>query len=338
MSASNRAALIDKIIKVAKKNFQPVAPPEDRVVLEHMLYACVLEDNGFDEADEAFAKLQQDFYDWNEIRVTTVQELAEVMNKLTDPSLSATRLKKTLHSAFETHYSFDLEFLKKDKLSKAVDRLHKYKGISSFVIGYVAQNGLAGHSIPVDKAFLELAFYVGLITQKEFDHRTVPGLERAIPKNKGVEAFSLMHQFAAMLHKSPYNPDLRKLVLSIEKSASDRLPKRGRKKDSPPTETADPNRTSKKEAAKRAAARVAAKKKVALEASKSKSKKSEPVEPETKKPSVKKSTGKKTGTKKKGSVSKKSTKSTAAASEDNGSDASTSRKSPTKRLAKKKPR
>ena len=332
MSASNRAALIDKLVKVAKKHFQPIMPPADRVVLEHMLYACVLEDNGYDEADEAFAKLQQDFYDWNEIRVTTIKELSEVMNKLVDPTNSATRLKKTLHSAFETHYAFDLEFLKKDKLSKATERLTRYKGISPFVVGYVAQNGLSGHSIPVDAAFLDLAFYVGLINEKEHRKKSVPGLERAIPKTKGVEAFSVIHQLAAALFRSPFNNDLRKIVTEIEKSATERLPKRGRKKEvsAEPTES----KPSKKEAAKRAAARVAAKKKVALEASKSKSKKSETIVPKAKKTPVKKAATPKSETKKKPPAKKTSKKSTPK-KKSIVKKSTTAKKSPTKRLAKK---
>lgn len=335
MSASNRAALIDKLVKVAKKHYQPVEPPAERVVLEHMLYACLLEDNGYDEADEAFAKLQQDFYDWNEIRVTTPKELAEVMNKMVDPNVTATRLKKTLHSAFETHYAFDLEFLKKDKLSKATERLSKYKGITPFVIGYVAQNGLAGHSIPVDKAFLDLAYYIGLINEKELAKGNVPGLERAIPKTKGVDAFSVIHQLAAALFRSPYNNDLRKIVTEIDKSATERLPKRGRKKEV--TDAPKETRPSKKEAAKRAAARVAAKKKVALEASKSKSKKSETIIPQSKKAPAKKSSTKKSDTKKK-TATKKSAKKSTPGKKSIVKKTSGSKKSPTKRLAKKKPR
>ena len=45
MSASNRAAILTKVHKVLKKYYQPVAPPSDRGLLEHLLYACCLENS-----------------------------------------------------------------------------------------------------------------------------------------------------------------------------------------------------------------------------------------------------------------------------------------------------
>ena len=96
MSVSNRAALINKTYKVLKKYYAPVTPPANRSVLEHLLYACCLQNASPEAADEAFAKLQQAFFDWNEVRVTTIIELAETMSALPDPAESATRLKRSV--------------------------------------------------------------------------------------------------------------------------------------------------------------------------------------------------------------------------------------------------
>ena len=77
MSAKNRADLINKLYKVAKKEYDFIKPPSNRTVFENMLYGCCLENSTFEAADEAFAKLQENFCDWNEVRVTTLDELAE---------------------------------------------------------------------------------------------------------------------------------------------------------------------------------------------------------------------------------------------------------------------
>jgi hypothetical protein len=44
MNASNRSTLITKSHTVLKKHYKPVVPPTDRSVIEHLLYAGVLED------------------------------------------------------------------------------------------------------------------------------------------------------------------------------------------------------------------------------------------------------------------------------------------------------
>ena len=122
MSAKNRADLLTKLHKVVKKQYSPIATPSNRTVLEHMIYGAVLEDSTFEAADEAFAKLQENFYDWNEVRVTTRKELAELLKATSKPAEAAARVKKSLHGVFEKYYQFDLEFLKKENLGKAVQR------------------------------------------------------------------------------------------------------------------------------------------------------------------------------------------------------------------------
>ena len=78
-------------------------------MLEHLLFACVLEDARYEPAEEAFAALKHTFYDWNEVRVTSISELSEVMAVLPDPRAAANRIKRVLHSIFEELYCFDLE-------------------------------------------------------------------------------------------------------------------------------------------------------------------------------------------------------------------------------------
>ncbi len=227
MASTNRAGRIATLQKVARKHYQPVSPPA-RSVLEHLLFACCLEDAPFDAADIAFARLQQSFIDWNEIRVTTTIELAEVMNTLPDAAVSAARLKRTLHSMFESHYTFDIDPLRKENLGKAIQRIEKYKGISPFVVGYVAQNALGGHSIAIDRAMINLLYTVGVIDEKEAAKNQAPGLERAIPKSKAVEFFSTVHQLAVAWLHGPFNKDLRDILLTIDPDAQSRFPKRTR--------------------------------------------------------------------------------------------------------------
>lgn len=224
---ANRAEKFNKLYKVVKKHYQPVLPPANRTVLEHLVYACCLEDSTYESADEVMAKLLEDYFDWNEVRVTTSLELAELMKGLHDPLSAAGRLRKALHGLFESKYSFDAEFLKKENLGKAIEQLEKFKGVSPFVVSSVAQLSLGGHSIPVDDALLSLMYTIGAISEEEQKERKIPGLERTIPKNKGGEFASLVHQLAVAFHANPNDKKVREIVLQIDSEAADRFPKRG---------------------------------------------------------------------------------------------------------------
>jgi hypothetical protein len=223
MSASNRAAILGKVHKVLKKHYKPVTPPADRTVLEHLLYAAILENTDFETADECFAKVQENFFDWNEIRVTTITELSETLASIRDAAAAAQRVKKTLQSVFETHYEYDVEPLRKQNLGKAVSELEKYQGITPFGIAYVTQNALGGHAIACGKGALEALLAVGAINDAELDKHEVPGMERAIPKNKGSEFFSLLHQLGVDLNASPQSSRVKGILAEIDPEAKERL-------------------------------------------------------------------------------------------------------------------
>ena len=315
MSATNRAAIINKLFKVAKKHYPPILPPSNRTVLEHMMFACCLENTEYEAADESFARLQEQFFDWNEVRVTTAVELAEVMKQQPDPSESAQLIKKALHGVFETYYNFDLESLKKENLRKTVQQMERFKDVHSFVISYVAQVALGGHYIPLDRAALNLMVVIGAATEAEAAKGKIPGLERAIPKSKGVEFTSVVHQLAAAFYKSKFNKEIRSILLSIAPDAAERFPKRGGRKKKADAPDAKP--------AKKAAVKPASKKKTATK-----------KKVDSKKKTV---TKKKTATKKKATARKKPVKKKAAAKKKVVKKKTVKKKSATKKkVAKKK--
>jgi endonuclease-3 len=223
MSVSNRAATLGKIHRILKKHYKPVSPPTDRSVLDTLLYGCCLEDARYEAADEAFAKLQELYFDWNEVRVTTFTELAETLSALPNAQQAAQRLRKSLQGVYEQYYSWDLEPLKKQNQGKTLKDLEKIQGMTPFVLNYVTQNALSGHAIAVDRATAEVLFASGAVNDAEADRMECPGLERAIPKNKGVEFFSLLHQFSADLFASPASNKLRGVLAEIDSESKERL-------------------------------------------------------------------------------------------------------------------
>jgi hypothetical protein len=238
MTTFNRSALINTAYEVLKQHYHPFLPAADRSLFEHLLYACCLEDARPEAADEAFAKLQSTFFDWNEVRVTTIRELSETMSSLPDPPAAATRLKRVLQHIFETHYSFDIEALKKQNLGKAVKDLEAIRGVTPFVVDYATQHGLGGHAIPLSKGIVDLLTVLGIVTENEAKRNRIPGLERAIHKAKGVEFASLLQQFSADFLLDPRNPKLRPILLQIDPEAKDRLAKRLAAPPAPPPDAA----------------------------------------------------------------------------------------------------
>lgn len=253
MATPNRAALINRTLKVLRKHYKPVTPPKDRSLFEHLIVACLLEDSPNDSSEQVFTALKAEYFGWNEVRVSTIRELTDALKPLVNPAESAARLKQTLHSVFESVYEFDIESFKKQNIGQAAKHLQKYNGTTPFAVAYVTQHALGGHSIPLNRGALITLHTVGVISDSEFKEGVVPGLERAIPKSKGAEVASLLHQLGVEVGKNPYGPNAKKLMLEIDPSCKDRLPKKPVPKPDPPPAPPAPPKMSAAEA-KRAAA------------------------------------------------------------------------------------
>lgn len=234
MAIANRSTKINRTLKVLKKHYKPVPAVKDRTLFEHLLFATLLENSPYEAAEQVFKTLKEQYFDWNEVRVSTIRELGEVTKPLVDAVEAAGRLKQVLQSVFESVYQFDLETLKKQNIGAAVKHLQKLNGSTPFSVAYVTQMALGGHSIPINRGLIVAMETVGVVSDGEAKAGTVPGLERVISKSKGVEFGSMFHQFGVEVGRNPFGQTARKLMLEIDPNCKDRLPKRKTQVATPP--------------------------------------------------------------------------------------------------------
>ncbi len=225
MSSSNRADVLKRLYAELKKKYSAVSATE-RTVLEHFLYATCLEDATYEAANAVFSALVETMSGWNEVRVSSVTELSELMPQLPDPRGTAIKLRKILHAVFEERYCFDIDDIRKKSLKEAYEKLESIPGGTPFSINYTAQIALGRHGIPVGNGEKRLLYVLGIISEKDIEEREVGGLNRAISKSQGMEFASLLHQLAAAFVQ---NPEARKIVSFLKSFAPDfrvRMPKR----------------------------------------------------------------------------------------------------------------
>ena len=220
-----------------KRTYKHTPHKGDQPLLESLLFACCWRTRTTTRPSWRIVKVQAAFFDWNEIRVSTVKELAEVMNKLPEPlDGRGARLKGILQSVFESDYSFDLEQLKKQNIGSRGQAAAKAARRHAVQRGLCHAN-LAGRPLDSGRQRHAGVLYVlGVISEAEAKEGTVPGMERAIPKSKGQEFGALLHELGADYFANPFSQTLRNSLLSIAPDAKDRFPKRAPKKPpAPPT-------------------------------------------------------------------------------------------------------
>lgn len=207
----NKQDLLTKSLKVLDKKFPPVPETDPRPVLEEVLYAVVREGTTTEQADAVFAKMKGTFFDWNEVRVSTVPEIAEALAGVPDASRKAQRIGEILHYVFEMYYSFDLLDLDKKGLKQAGKQLGRFTGVTDFGVAWVIQRALGGHAIPLDEPTIRVLRRLGVIEgEGEIEDleavRTT--LEHYVPKASGptfTDRFSL--HAATICQEKPKCPD-----------------------------------------------------------------------------------------------------------------------------------
>src|SRR5947209_18841807 len=181
-STANKQRLMNLLFTAAKKRYQP-PEPETRPVLEQLLYSVCREGTTREQADRAFRGLQQRFFDWNEIRVSSHREIEAAIDDLPDSDNRAQRLLSLLQEVFETTFSFDLESLHKKGLKQAAKQLARYQAANDFSVSWVLQNSLDGHSVPLDEPTLRLLRRLGFIETDQEDPEVIrASLEHLVPK------------------------------------------------------------------------------------------------------------------------------------------------------------
>ncbi len=180
----NKQRLLSHLFAAAKKTVD--VDEEARPVLQQFIYALCREHATREQADEAYRFLCEKFFDWNEIRVSSVRELEEAFDGLSDAELRAERLISFLQEVFEIHFAYDLDKLQKEGLKQAAKKLSRYQAANDYLVSWVMQRSLGGHAIPVDAPTLRCAARLGLIENEQDEAEARASLEHLIPKAKGV--------------------------------------------------------------------------------------------------------------------------------------------------------
>src|SRR5438309_4094106 len=165
-TTTNKQRLLAQLFSAHKKGHEP-AGPEARPVLEQFIYGLCREGTTRDNADRAYRGLQERFYDWNEIRVSSAREVEETFHGLPEADRRAERLINFLQEVFETTFSFDLESLHKKGLKQAAKQLARYQAANDYVVAWVIQQTLGGHAIPLDGPSLLALRRLGFIEDEQ---------------------------------------------------------------------------------------------------------------------------------------------------------------------------
>ena len=208
---TNKQQLLTHAQNALKKKFPlPAVEPaaEPRPLLEELIYAICREGSTPADADTAYARLRKSFIDWNEVRVSTVQEVGDVLRPLSGSGTRGKRIIALLQEVFEATYTFDMSEIAKKGLKDTARKLRFYKGsVDDYAVAWVMQRTLGGHAIPLDEPTLRVLRRVGVVEGADPESlEAVRGsVGHVIAKTRGAEFTDLMsiHAKELCVEKDP---------------------------------------------------------------------------------------------------------------------------------------
>jgi endonuclease III len=195
MATHSKAQFLNQVSSLLKKRYKLEPNPPRLTVLEATVYAICHEGATREQANQALSRFKDEFYDWNEVRVSSVEEIQGMLAGLSDPEDRAFKIRRFLRQLFEKTYSFTLESLAKKPLKEATKTLQEFEAFSSdYILATVIQQGLGGHAIPIDTPIRRGLERLGLADSTTDVTALRTTLERVVPKNRGIEFVDLMEE------------------------------------------------------------------------------------------------------------------------------------------------
>ena len=189
---SQKVQKLHRSLKRKHLNVQPVSY-EDPV--EALIYAVVSEHISLSAAQSAVKEIADYFIDLNDLRVSGIEEIVEVLGCDSAVTRSiASSITKVLMAIFRRYHTVSLESLKKTGKRPAKQALEKIEGVSSFMVDYCMLTALKSHAAPLTEKMIDYLRTEELV-HPDADRQQIEGfLARLISAENAYEFYTLLRR------------------------------------------------------------------------------------------------------------------------------------------------
>lgn len=206
MAATKTKTLsVPQLLEEFRKLF-PDTPELQRMqqLLECVVFSILRENHSIEAAQAAFEKLanRDNFIDWNDLRVSQLDEIRGYLAGYADPDHRGSSIKRFLRELFRKNYKFEVEGLSRKTWKEAREELSSYETLSNdFHLSQVQALLFGGHAFPVDQRIALMLKRLGL-ADAAGDAVSIRALiEKNISKAQILQAIRLFDKFVENICK-----------------------------------------------------------------------------------------------------------------------------------------
>lgn len=186
---------IQKLYRALKHKYPSVQKVTYEEPVDALVYAIVSAELSEQATQSAMHRLTEHFVDWNDLRVSRVEEITEAIETETTAARNiASALTAALKAIFSKYNMVSLKALSKMSKRPAKAFLEKMEGVNRFVVDYCMLTSLHGHAIPLTKKMIEY-LKANELAHAEADEEEIEGfLARQVSAENAYEFYSLLRR------------------------------------------------------------------------------------------------------------------------------------------------
>lgn len=179
------------------RGLKRVHPKVEKVIyddpIEALIYGIVSERISETASQRAMKGFRDTFVDWNDLRVSRVEEIVEVLHEDTAASrATAFALTTALRAIFDEYHTLSLLNLKKIGKRPAKQALEQLDGMDTYVVGYCMLTSLQGHAIPLTGQMADYLKQHEVVDPDADEHDIEGFLTRQIAAKNAYEFYELL--------------------------------------------------------------------------------------------------------------------------------------------------
>ncbi|MDD5063778.1 MAG: hypothetical protein PHQ35_03325 [Phycisphaerae bacterium] len=194
-NGKNYSKKVQKLYRSLKHKHPAVRKVTYEEPVDALVYAIVSSELSEPAAQSAINKLTEHFVDWNDLRISRVEEIAEAIGvEVSAAKNIASALTAALKAVFSKYNMVSLKALSKMSKRPAKAFLEKIEGVNRFVVDYCMLTSLHGHAIPLTKKMAEY-LKSNELAHAEADEEEIEGfLARQVSAENAYEFYSLLRR------------------------------------------------------------------------------------------------------------------------------------------------
>lgn len=179
------------------KHYRAPEPPERQdSLVDRVVMAVLWADASPAKARQAYARLAEEFVDWNELRVSVSSDIAAVLEACELSPLKAGALKRILGKAVEDFYTFDFENFRERPKKDIRAWFARIEGLPPQFAAAVLYHVFDFDRVLVDPDVARVIVRLGLAPPTASEAEIEAAIERVIPAREAYFTYYALRQHA----------------------------------------------------------------------------------------------------------------------------------------------